>query len=247
MIALLDGDIIAYRCAATAQNDSEWVATSRTNILVEQILHEVSAKESHIYLSGEKNFRHAIYPAYKANRTAPKPVHLEACKKFLIDNWNAVVTNGIEADDALGINQKADTIICSIDKDLLQIPGNHYNFVKKEFKEVSEQEGWLSFYTSLLVGDATDNIKGCPGIGKAKAPRILAGCETEEEMFDACRMTYNDDDMMFLNGHLLYIWRKENDNWCPERFIKQEAEVTPESTQLTEAGTTQSTELGGTT
>ena len=264
MIALIDGDIVAYRCSATAQEDPEWVATSRTNTLVEQILHEVGATEYRVFLSGFTNFRHQIYPAYKANRKAPKPVHLAGCKDYLLQHWRAEIVEGIEADDALGIYQDKDgkindtegdfgspfeeykTIICSIDKDLLQIPGAHYNFVKKEFRAISEYEGLLSFYTSLLVGDATDNIKGCPGIGKAKAPRILEGCETEQDMFDACRITYNDDDMLFLNGHLLYIWRKKDDNWNPERLIKQEAEATPESTQLTEAEIIPSTEHGGT-
>lgn len=261
MIALIDGDIVAYRCAASAEKEEAWIAKARTSDLLDQILVETKATEFRVFLSGDNNFRLKIYPAYKANRTAPKPVHLIECKKLLTDKFGAVVTDGYEADDALGIHQeygysvedaalgrdRYSTIICSIDKDLLQIPGLHYNFVKKEMREVSEYEGLLSFYTSLLVGDATDNIKGCPGIGKARAPRILSGCETEQEMFNACRDTYNDDESMLLNGHLLYIWKKEADNWNPERFIKQEAEATSESTLLTQEGNTPSTVLGGTT
>jgi DNA polymerase-1 len=246
MLALLDSDIIAYRCAATAQNDPDWVATSRCNALVEQILEEVKADEYRLYLSGPNNFRKKIYPAYKANRVQPPPIHLAVCKKFLEEKWGAVWTDGYEADDALGIAQTPNSIICSIDKDLKQIPGLHYNFVKKEFDEVSVEQGFRSFYTQMLVGDASDNIKGCPGIGKAKAPRILAGCETEQEMFDAVRASYNDDDSMFINGQLLYILQEENVYWNPEKFIEHDEEVLSESIQPMQTEVIQSTEHGGT-
>lgn len=261
MLALLDADIIAYRCAATAQFDPEWVATSRCNALVEQILQEVKADQYRLYLSGPVNFRKKIYPAYKANRVQPPPVHLAASKKFLVEQWGAVWTDGYEADDALGINQtkwpldapinydykgQFQSIICSIDKDLKQIPGLHYNFVKKEFDEVSVEQGLRSFYTQVLVGDPSDNVKGCPGIGKAKAPRILAGCSTEQEMFDAVREAYNDDDFMFINAQLLYILQEENVYWNPEKFIKQDEEAQSESMQETPEAITQSTVHGGT-
>ena len=268
MLALLDADIIAYRCAATANHDPEWVATSRCNALVEQILEEVKADSYQLFLSGPVNFRKKIYPAYKANRVQPPPVHLLLCKQFLETKWGAVWTDGYEADDALGIEAcrhnkilatsigpKQDnyeyktyfnSVICSIDKDLKQIPGLHYNFVKKEFDEVSVEQGWRSFYTQVLVGDASDNVKGCPGIGKAKAPRILAGCETEQEMFNAVRETYNDDDNMFINGQLLYILREENVYWNPEKFIEQDEEAQLESTPETVEESIPSTEHGGT-
>jgi 5'-3' exonuclease len=246
MKALLDGDIVAYRCAATAQNDPEWVATSRTNTLVEQILQETAAKEYQIYLSNPVNFRRKMYPQYKANRTAPPPVHLALCKQYLVEKWGAVwAPEGYEADDSLGINQTSESIICSIDKDLKQIPGKHYNFVKKEFDEVDEFTGWYNFYIQLLVGDSSDNIRGCPGIGKAKAPKILAGCETEQEMFDVVQATYNDDEFMLLNGQLLYILRKENQYWNPASLIKQDRDQPLESTQQTQVENSLSTEHGG--
>lgn len=269
MLALIDGDIVAYRCAATAEKrdkdgnilslDPEWVATSRANTLMEQILEEVKASEYKIFLTGLDNFREVIYPEYKANRKGkPRPEHLGITKEFLAKTWNAETVHGMEADDALGINQedaasygemiqggdKYHTVICSIDKDLKQIPGLHYNFVKKEWDEISELQGWYNFYIQLLIGDPGDNIRGCPGIGKAKAPRILEGCTTEQEMFDAVRSIYMDDDAMFLNGQLLYILREENQYWQPEKLIRHEAEIKSESTQKMEGVTIPSTERG---
>ena len=264
MLALVDADIVAYRCAASAEKESEdWIARARTKELVEQILHDTGATEYKLFLTGERNFRKDIYPLYKANRTQPKPKWLAMCKDYLIDQWDAVVTDGYEADDALGMTQvwRMDTansdvnvfkapkpIICSIDKDLLMIPGKHYNFVKKEFYEVNELQAQRTFYTSMLVGDPADNIKGVNGIGKAKAPRILDGCESEMELYEAVRSMYEEQEDFDLNADLLWIWRKENDRWTLNRgkSLKQEQEVMLESMPLMVEELTPSTALGTT-
>ena len=218
MLALVDADIVAYRCAASAEKESEeWIATSRVKQLLEDILHETGATEYKLFLSGEKNFRKDIYPEYKANRTQPKPKWLVHCKQWMVDHWGAETTDGYEADDALGMGQNDDSIICTIDKDLMMIPGKHYNFVKKEFDEVNELNAQRTFYTSMLVGDPADNIKGVPGIGKAKAPRILDGCESELAMCATVMEEYNDNENFELNADLLWIWRKPQDRWSLNR------------------------------
>ena len=66
--------------------------------------------------------------------------------EYLVKEYKAEVCDGQEADDALGINQTDQTIICTIDKDLLMIPGQHYNFVKEEFKTVTYLDGLKHFY-----------------------------------------------------------------------------------------------------
>lgn len=251
MIAFIDGDIVAFRCAATAEENEEWVALARTKELTELILQEVGATEYKIFLTGKGNFRKEIWPQYKANREGkPIPKHLNICRDYLVKDWQAEVINGIEADDALGIYQTSyhalfdGCIICSIDKDLLQIPGLHYNWVKKVFSTITIVSAIRNFYTQLLVGDPADNIRGCPGIGKAKAPKILDGCETEQEMFDAVRIAYNNDELMFLNAQLLYIKRSYTDCWSPAKFLKQDRGVVPESMQQIAEESTPFTVLG---
>ena len=130
MRALLDGDIYSFRSAAASEGDDLGIAIWRLEEMIENSLHEIKADEFSIFLSGENNFRYRIYPEYKANRTAPKPRHLKDLKNYLIEKYRAVVSDGCEADDLLGVEQcKSDnTIICSLDKDLRQIPGNHYSF-----------------------------------------------------------------------------------------------------------------------
>ena len=231
MQALIDGDIVAYNNAASAEGDPIEIALMRTDLFMRNILEATGAETYRVFLSGANNSRHSIYPEYKANRRdMVEPRWRQACKEFLVREWNAEVTDGYEADDALGINQTSDTIICTIDKDLDMIPGKHYSWpilrqgaIVREGKlyEVSEIEGLRSFYRSLLVGDRTDNIFGVDGIGKVKAAKAIDPLETEEEMFDRVAELYQGDmDRMLLTGKLLYIMREEHKQWeFPQSMI----------------------------
>ncbi len=233
MRALLDGDLYSYRSAASAENDTVGIAISRCEEMIDKTLTETDCNEFSIYLSGDNNFRYTIYPEYKANRTQPKPRHLLEVRQYLINKYKAEVSDGCEADDLLGIAQCAskNTIICSLDKDLLMIPGDHYSFEisgtsslgKKwtrpmEIAHVDEFEGMKRFYTQLLTGDTTDNIKGVPGIGKVKAEAILRDCWTEKEMFEAEESQYSSEEEMLMNGRCLWIFRKEKDVWQLPNF-----------------------------
>lgn len=222
MHALLDGDIVAFRTAAVCETEDAPLAIWQANEFIKRVLSDVNADTWQIYLTGDNNFRYKLYPDYKANRRdKPKPKHLEAVKEFLVSEWTTIITDGYEADDALGIalTENDEAICCSIDKDLLQIPGRHYHFVNRGFSEVLENEGWKTFYTQLLIGDAVDNIPGCPGIGKVKAPKILEYCETPFDMYEACRRQYElakvSLDKMHLSAQLLYILRRQEDEWKP--------------------------------
>lgn len=217
MIALIDADIVAYRCAASAEKDDMSIALIRTELLMKEIISATDATEYKAFLSGSKetNFRYTIDPTYKANRAAlVRPVHLDACKQFLVTHWKAEICTGYEADDGMGINQKpSGTVICSIDKDMLQVPGQHYNFVKKEFTQVTADQGLKSFYIQTLVGDRSDGITGVVGIGPVKAAKILDPL-LPEEYYSACKAMYDGDvDRYHSNCKLLWIWREPNGTW----------------------------------
>ena len=183
---------------------------------MQDILYLTDAKEYKAFLTGPGNFRKEINPGYKANRKdKPLPMWLASCREYLISAWNAEVTEGHEADDALGMHQTEDTIICSIDKDLLQIPGKHFNFVKQEFLDVLEADGIRHFYKQMLIGDRSDNIFGVNGIGPVKANKIIDPLDTAEDMYEAVRDLYDTEERLLMNGQCLWIWRKENDIWQP--------------------------------
>jgi 5'-3' exonuclease len=211
--------------------------------MIENTLAEVGASEFSIFLSGETNFRYSIYPEYKANRKQPKPRHLKALKQYLIDKYAAVVSDNCEADDLLGIEQcnSTDTIICSIDKDLRMIPGNHYSFeisgkitrgpragetwVRPAERLVVEAfEGLRHFYSQVLTGDSTDNVKGAVGIGAAKAERLLADCGTEQDLFATVKEQFSSEEELLMTGQCLWIFRKPNDIWRIPTFETTERE-----------------------
>lgn len=227
--ALIDADIIAYRCAATCEGeDDDYIVLSRCNELTERIINNVCATDYNLFLTGDRNFRKEIDPEYKANRNdKPRPKWLQRCREFLVTEWNASVTDGIEADDALGIKQTPTSCICSIDKDLLQIPGNHYNFVKEEQYFITPEQGLRNFWTQMIVGDVADNVFGIRGLGPVKAAKLLDTIEwdtlegLDSKYYSLVSSLYNDPVRMHKNAKLLWILRKENDIWVEPKQRNQ--------------------------
>ncbi len=219
-VALIDGDIVAYRSSASCEpsktrehREEEFVAKGRANDICNRIGDKCQADELRVFLSGVGNFRYVLFPNYKANRVGvPKPKHLGAVQQLLVKKWGAKVIDGMEADDAIGIAANADTnfIVCSIDKDLRQIAGEHFNFVKNEFEVVSPEAAAYQLYSQMLIGDTSDNVRGVDGIGPVKAKRVLEGKDTEE-MYLTVKELYGDTDRFFLNLRLLSVLRTDDD------------------------------------
>lgn len=190
--------------------------------MVEGVLDATSAEEYQVFLTGKGNFRDevGVTVKYKGNRSGGgRPHHYQNLRDHLVNVWGATVVDGMEADDALGINQTENTIICSIDKDLLTIPGKHYNWNKREFIDITEYEGWFNFYRQMLTGDRTDNIfsvmKDTPAQIK-KAEHMLAGLSVEEmKCFVGLMYAIEFDspeERMLENGKLLFI-KQNNIEW----------------------------------
>ncbi len=225
--SLIDGDIVCYRCAASANDEPLGIAIARVDDLMNRILHETNAEFYYPYLTGSNNFRLKYYPEYKANRKdMVKPQWLEQCREHLVLNWQTQVSDGCEADDLMAIEQTKnpdETIICTIDKDLLQVPGNHYNFVKQEFRTISPKEGMFNFYWQFIMGDKSDNIFGFDGIARQTIPKKLeylyeellhaATMGTEIDLFEIVREKYNDDDRLLSNGICLWMQREPDQIW----------------------------------
>jgi 5'-3' exonuclease len=170
-----------------------------------------------VYLTGKGNFRNdiAVTAPYKGNRKdKEKPVHLEAIRKYLIEKWNAVVSEGEEADDLIAIDATStpDSIIVSLDKDFQQVPCRHYNFNKRELTSVTEQEGLLFFYRQIIMGDKADNIVGVYGIGDKKSQKLLEGL-SEIEMFNKCVELLESEERVIENARLLWLRREPNQTW----------------------------------
>ncbi len=214
---------MVYRVGYTTQDTDLAIAVWRLEDLINRTTTAIEATDFQVYLTStdKSNFRFKLANDYKANRKQEKPVHYEALREHLIKNLDAIVVYGQEADDALGIEQasRMDSCIVTIDKDLDMVPGRHYNFVKEVLYDISPTEGARSFYWQVLVGDRTDNVQGCPGIGVAKATRMLEGCQNEKEMLETVVKQYRKGlpqswlNSLYLAGNLLWIRQKENQVW----------------------------------
>jgi len=228
MIALIDGDILLYRVGFSTEEETEDIAKLRMNKYIDEITFNAECWDYKLHLTDSKgNYRNTLYPEYKANRAGmQKPKHYVALKEYLIKYEAAVVAHGQEADDALGIEQMIlgdGSVICSIDKDLLMIPGWHYHLVRKEKIYITPEEGLKKFYLQVLTGDTVDNIPGLKGIGPKKAEKILEGLDNEEQYKDAVYTAYAAKfsdlspeeirERIQLIGQLLWIRRKPGEMW----------------------------------
>ena len=218
MIALIDSDILIYRVGCVTNDESEAYATRRLQSLLDNMLtldlQDVFQWE--VYLTGKNNFRHdvAVTVPYKGNRKAEKPTHYHALRDYLVEKWDAEVIDGMEADDMLAIRQEVlgdKSIIVTLDKDLDQVVGWKYNFVKKDRYYITEEAGLLKFYCQFLEGDRVDNIIGAKGIGKVKAKKLLEG-HTEPVMWSLV-VEELGMDRAIENGHLLYMLRTVDDSF----------------------------------
>lgn len=226
MLALLDGDIIPYEFGGMTQLEDpteplEWdILRSMVDDRINQILEAVGATSYKMYLTDSpSNFRveAATILPYKGQRKTEKPYHWATIRQHLIDNWNAEVQYGYEADDRLGIEQWKDyrgrtyvwnkedglisgsfrTVICSRDKDLDMIPGWHYIWPAGKQKErlwfQDDTTAIRCFYRQLLTGDTTDNILGLYGVGsKSQLVKSLEDFDKELDMFNHVLKAYTD-------------------------------------------------------
>lgn len=231
---MIDADIVAFRTAAASEKEDFGICRYYIDQLIDDIMLNCRGDTYELFISGKGNFRYNIYPEYKANRDGSYiPRHREDAKQYLIDK-GANVSEGCEADDMMGVAQcsaEEDTIIASLDKDLLMIPGRHYSW---EISGRSKDTPWTKpaiwremadidclrwFYTQCITGDIADNIKGIKGRGKKWAENALDPCETEQEMFDVVREEFGIDEEFLLNGRCLWLWRELGDDWI-KRFNK---------------------------
>ena len=220
MIALIDGDMLCYRIGFACESEAEEVATSTMYNFIADIMVELDeVEECEVFLSGKTNFRTeiAVTEPYKGNRKDNrKPLHHQALRDYLINEWDADVSVDEEADDTIAIRATElgdDAVIVSLDKDFDQVVGWHYNFAKKRLYYIEPDEGALNFYMQFLMGDRIDNIIGVKGIGCVKAAKLLSD-KTPYEMYQVC-VEHLGEERALENGRLLYLRRKEGELWMP--------------------------------
>lgn len=223
MIALLDSDIFVYRIAHAAKNEDSLKAVQRTvqTTINNLLLFDLDVDDYELHLTdGKNNFRNAkaVTVPYKGERKSEKPRWYDEIREYMVNEFEATIHYTIEADDMLAIRAtelgEDESIIVSLDKDLDQVQGWHYNFVKQEKYYVDYPNAILNLAKQFLTGDRVDNIRGVKGIGPVKAQRLLGELTTWEEMWEVIEEKLGTDRAIE-NGHLLYMLRTRDDEFSP--------------------------------
>ena len=190
-------EIVRSVCRAVESEETPviYLTGSQKEVDVVNRIRKQQDKEPLVYIP---NFREAIAVTaeYKGGRDkSDRPFHYDNLTNHIINRYNFVITNGIEADDAICIahtENPDNSVICSRDKDLRMCPGLHYGWAcgkQPEFgPDQITKEGYLEykngkltgggfvwFCAQMLTGDAVDNIKGVYRVGPAKAYKLLEG------------------------------------------------------------------------
>lgn len=165
-------------------------------------------KPTHIAVAFDpkgKTFRHEAYEQYKAQREAtPEDIRISVpIIKKIVEAYNIPVIEkeGFEADDVIGtLAKKAEkegfeVFMLTPDKDYGQLVSEHIFMYRPKHSggyetmgptEVIEKYGLKSHEQVIdllgLMGDSSDNIPGCPGVGEKTAVKLLEEFDSIENL-----------------------------------------------------------------
>jgi len=157
-----------------------------------------------VFDAKEKTFRDEIYPEYKAHRP-PTPKDLSSQFEPLMEVLSALglpilTIPGVEADDVIGTisnlakNAEKYVIISTGDKDMAQLVNSHISLINTMSNTTMDEHGVFEKFGVkpnqiidylTLVGDASDNIPGVPGIGEKTAIKLIKEFGSLENLYTA--------------------------------------------------------------
>ena len=254
MQCLIDADVLCYEIGFAAESGwqqpgfpswdyVEQLLTNRINNIV-AIAGQDDSTPPILFFTGSTNFRFDIAKRtpYKA-RPGNKPWHYKNIKAYLKAVYDYRQQEGLEADDLMALEQTRrpnETIICTRDKDLRQVPGWHYGWelanqpqfgpmLVDEFGSIALSHdrksikgyGLKFFYSQCLTGDRVDSIPGIDKCGPVAAFEILEHMQTPEECFKAVREAYKAaymddwDKELLEQGRLLWMTRELTETGQP--------------------------------
>lgn len=212
-LVLVDGNSLAYRAffALPLLTNDQGVHTNATygfTMMLQKIVED--EKPTHVLIAwdaGKTTFRHSTFSEYKGGRqkTPPELSEQFAYIRKLIDAYqiSQYELDQYEADDIIGTlsriadDQDFETIVISGDKDLTQLasPKTTVQITRKGITDlevytpdhVREKYGLTPnqiIDMKGLMGDASDNIPGVPGVGEKTAIKLLAAYETVEGIYE---------------------------------------------------------------
>jgi len=190
-----------------------------------------------VFVDGDGNFRSklATIRPYKGQRGVhAKPLMFNDVRSYLLDAWKAHVVYDQESDDEMAICQSqynakgSKSVIVSVDKDMIQVPGWHLN-PNKGFKNISKREGLERLYVQAIQGDPVDNIGGAYKYGAKKARAAINSKQNERQMWETVVDCYaksigdhgdrygglSAKQAALENMRLVYLRREVDEIWTP--------------------------------
>lgn len=185
-IAIIDADSIIYivvsKCVKEGNTSKSFIGET-----IYKFLKDITKKRGcnkYIAFIGDRyaeTFRHKLYPEYKGTRNHEMEGMDElrpTIQNVMMADFKFQLLQDIEADDGCSITAKylerlnageskplVEYVVCSPDKDLNQIQGEHYDYKKQESWWITPEDAVTNLWKQCLMGDSSDNIKGLPGFG----------------------------------------------------------------------------------
>lgn len=183
----------------------------------------VQADKTIIVLGGKSTYRQSLpLPSPYKNNRAEKPIHLQACKEYMLDKHSAYLVNEIETDDEVTILSEEyktkgwDVVLSSPDHDSFQMHGitlfnyketdlekafvhldtHSFQVIKKGTynKSIGSGVGYLA--AQVLYGDPTDtyNPTEIAGIkyGMMSALKDLSVCKESKDFLEVVVKKYQE-------------------------------------------------------
>lgn len=183
----------------------------------------VDADKNIVLIGGKATYRQSLeLPSPYKNNRGVKPLHLQACKDYLVEYKGAQVVEGVEADDETCILAEEykkkgwDVVLSSPDHDSFQMQGiwllnykeknlqdglrfladHSFDTIKKEkyTKSVGSGVGYLA--GQLLIGDGTDTYKPTEiaGLkyGMQSAKKAFKDCIEPKDFLEVVKLKYQE-------------------------------------------------------
>ncbi len=197
-LVLVDGSSYLFRAfhalpdLTTTQGQHTGAIRGVTSMVRRLVADYTDAQVVMVFDAKGKNFRHALYPDYKANRP-PTPRELQEQIEPIYQIVRAmglplVVVDGVEADDVIGTlarqasERGIQTLISTGDKDMAQLVNSQVTLINTMNGVITDPQGVLDKYSVradqiidylALMGDSSDNIPGVPKVGPKTAAKWL--------------------------------------------------------------------------
>lgn len=182
--------------------------------------YEITVDKLREYFESQKRFaiccdcgplkRAEIYPDYKANREEKPREAIDSLRAVeqQAESWGCPILRcqGFEADDLLATltaQADEDVRIISQDKDLYSLISDRVWLIKMDGRYIDHAACVAKFGVEpgqildllTLVGDAADNIPGCPGVGPGRARDLLQRFGTLDAILSA-----TDEELLEVRG-----------------------------------------------